>query len=115
MQFFVKLLVSLVIITICSQIGGKFPKLAGLIATMPLTGLLVFIWLYYDNPTGLQTLIDYARGALWGIGPSILFFLAAWLCLRWGMGMGIAVCAGAVLWLAGAVAHQLLLRSPGGN
>ena len=108
MQFFVKLLISLGIITICSQIGGKFPKLAGLIATMPLTGLLVFIWLYYDNPADLQKLNDYAQGALWGIGPSILFFLAAGLCLRWGM--GIAVCAGAVLWLAGAVAHQLLLR-----
>ena len=110
MQFFVKLLISLGIITICTQIGGKFPKLAGLIATMPLTGLLVFIWLYYDNPGGLQNLSDYARGALWGIGPSILFFLAAWLCLRWGMGMGIALSAGAVLWLSGAVAHQLLLR-----
>ncbi len=110
MQFFVKLIIAMGIITVCSQIGGKFPKLAGLIATMPLTGLLVLIWLYYDNPTGLQNLSEYVRGALWGIGPSILFFLAVWLCLRSGLGMGLALSAGAVLWLGGAVAHQLLLR-----
>jgi len=110
MQFLVKLLIVLGIITICSQIGGKLPKLAGLIATMPLTGLVVLIWLYHDNPTGLQNLCEYTRGALWGIGPSILFFLAVWLCLRWGVGMAMALSAGAALWLAGAIAHQLLLR-----
>ena len=110
MQFLVKLLITLGIITICSQIGGKSPTLAGLIATMPLTGLLVLIWLYHDNPSSLQNLSEYVRGALWGIGPSILFFLAVWLALRWGVGMGLALSAGAVLWLAGAVTHQLLLR-----
>ena len=110
MQFIVKLIIAMTIITLCSQIGGKLPRLAGLIATMPLTGLVVLIWLYHVNPTELATLSEYARGALWGIGPSILFFLAVWLCLRWDMGMAVALSAGAVLWIGGAIAHQVLLR-----
>lgn len=110
MQFLVKLIVAVGIITLCSQIGSRLPRLAGLIATMPLTGLLVLIWLYTDKPTDLNTIAEYARGALWGIGPSILFFLAVWLCLRYGLGMALALTSGAALWLAGAIVHRLLLR-----
>lgn len=110
MQFLIKLAVALGIITLCSQIGGRFPRLAGLIATMPLTGLLVLIWLYSENPREVDTLAQYVRGALWGIGPSILFFLAVWLCLRYGIGMVLALIIGALCWLGGAVAHRLLLR-----
>ena len=110
MQFLVKLAVAVGIITLCSQIGGKFPRLAGLIATMPLTGLLVLIWLYSENPGKVDTLTQYVRGALWGIGPSILFFLALWLCLRYGIGMALALTAGALCWLGAAVVHRLLLR-----
>ena len=110
MQFIAKMLIAVAIITLCSQIGGKLPKLAGLIATMPLTGLVVLIWLYHENPSELAKLSEYARGALWGIGPSILFFLAVWLCLRWSLGMAVALSAGAILWIGGAIVHQVLLR-----
>ena len=63
MQFLVKLLIALGIIIICSQIGGRLPKLAGLIATMPFTGLVVLIWLYHDGLSGVQNLSEHTRGA----------------------------------------------------
>jgi len=110
MQFLVKLAVAVGIITLCSQIGGRFPRLAGLIATMPLTGLLVLIWLYSENPIEMNTLAQYTRGALWGIGPSILFFLAVWLCLHYGIGMALALTLGALSWLGGAIVHRLLVQ-----
>ena len=110
MQFLVKLLLTMGIVAFCSHIGGKLPRLAGLIATMPLTGLLVLIWLYVEKPAEVHTLAEYARGALWGIGPSVLFFLAVWLCLRYGIGMSLALTIGAVGWLAGAIVHRLLVR-----
>ena len=50
MQFFFKLLISIAIIVFCTQIGRKFPSLGGLIATMPLTGVIVLVWLYSNNP-----------------------------------------------------------------
>ena len=77
MRFVIKLLISVGIIILCTQVGRKLPTLAGLIAVMPLTGLLVLLWLYSDNPGNFVLLSDYTKGALWGIGPSILFFAVA--------------------------------------
>jgi len=76
MRFVIKILVSLCILTLCSWIvqKHKLPSLAGLIAVMPLTGFLVLIWVYLDNPGNFSVMTDYAKGALWGIVPSILFF-----------------------------------------
>ena len=45
MRFAIKLLVSIALILLCTSIGKKLPSLAGLIAVMPLTGLIVLIWL----------------------------------------------------------------------
>lgn len=50
MAFVFRLLVSVCIIIFCSQLGRKVPSLAGLIAVMPLTGLVVLLWLYSENP-----------------------------------------------------------------
>ena len=41
----IKLLISVGVIVFCTQIGRKLPTLAGLIAVMPLTGLIVLLWL----------------------------------------------------------------------
>jgi hypothetical protein len=43
MSFFIKLLISNSVIIFCTQIGKRSPSLGGLIATMPLTGLIVLI------------------------------------------------------------------------
>ena len=110
MQFFVKLAITLGIITICSQIGGKFPKLAGLIATMPLTGLLVLVWLYHDNPSSLGSLCDYTQGALWGIGPSVLFFVAAYTYFNKKLSIWVVLSVSFAVWLLWAVTHQWLLH-----
>jgi uncharacterized membrane protein (GlpM family) len=109
MRFAVKLLISLCIIAFCTQIGRKVPSLAGLIAVMPLTGVIVLIWLYLDNPSDFKLMNDYCKGALWGILPSILFFLAAFMCFRKQMALWIVLCASFAVWLIAAFVHQRLL------
>lgn len=110
MRFIIKLLVSLVVISLCAQLGRKMPSLAGLIAVMPLTGLLVLIWLYLDNPDNSRIMVDYTRAAMWGIVPSILFFLVAFLCFRRQMSLWIVLCASFGVWLIAAFVHQWLLK-----
>lgn len=87
--------------------------MAGLIAVMPLTGLIVLLWLYTDNPQDFALLTDYTKGALWGIlwgiVPSILFFLVAFICFRKHLPIGIVLCAGFAVWLIAAFVHQWLL------
>jgi hypothetical protein len=53
---------------------------------------------------------DYAKGALWGIVPSILFFLVAFICFNKQLPLWIVLCASFAVWLVGAFFHQLLLR-----
>ena len=110
MKFVIKLLISVCVISICAAIARKVPSLAGLIAVMPLTGLIVLIWLYLDNPGNFALMTDYAKGALWGIVPSILFFLVAFICFHRHLPLWIVLCASFAVWLVGAIFHQLLLR-----
>ncbi len=109
MRFAVKLLISLCIIAFCTQIGRKLPSLAGLIAVMPLTGVIVLVWLYLDYPSDFKLMNDYCKGALWGILPSILFFLVAFMCFRKQMALWIVLCASFAVWLIAAFVHQWLL------
>jgi len=110
MRFVIKLLISVGIIVFCAQIGRKLPTLAGLIAVMPLTGLIVLVWLYLDNPGNFNLITDYTKGALWGILPSILFFLAALICFRKQLSLWIVLCASFAVWLIAALIHQWLLN-----
>ncbi|MGD9041890.1 MAG: DUF3147 family protein [Desulfobacteraceae bacterium] len=109
MQFILKLLISLAVIIFCTQIGKRFPSLGGLIATMPLTGLLVLVWLYSDNPGNYDLMVKYTKGALWGILPSILFFLVAYLCFERHFSLTIVLIASFGIWLVGAFVHQFML------
>ncbi len=110
MRFLIKLLISVCVIVFCTQIGRKLPTLAGLIAVMPLTGLIVLVWLHLDNPDNFNLMTNYTTGALWGIIPSILFFLVAFVCFRKQLPIWIVLCAGFAVWLIAAFIHQWLLN-----
>ena len=110
MQLFVKLLISVTIIVFCALIGRKLPSLAGLIATMPLTGLIVLIWLYSENSENYNLLTKYTKGALWGILPSILFFFTAFICFKKQMSFPVLIILSFSVWIIGAFIHQLVLR-----
>jgi len=110
MRFFIKLLISVCVIVLCSQIGRKLPSLAGLIAVMPLTGAIVLVWLYLDNPGNFGLMNDYCKGALWGILPSVLFFLVAFVCFRKQLSLWLVLCVSFAVWFIAAVVHQWLLN-----
>lgn len=109
-MFLLKLFLSNLIIIACVLVGKRFPSLGGLIATMPLTSLIVLLWLTGDNPGDRKLVIGYTEGVLWGIGPTIVFFLALFFCLRKGMELPAALAAGGGFWLGGALLHQWVLR-----
>ncbi len=112
MRFVIKLLISVCVIAFCAGIGRRLPTLAGLIAVMPLTGLIVLVWLYLDNPGNFNLMTEYTKGALWGIVPSILFFLVAFICFRRHLPLWIVLCASFAVWIIGAFVHQWLLAKP---
>jgi len=108
MRFVINLII-VCIILLCVEIGRKQPTLAGLIAVMPITSLVALILLYRDNSGKSDLMTDYTRGALWGILPSILFFLVAFVCFRKHLPLWIVLCASFGVWLIAAFIHQGLL------
>lgn len=110
MLTFVKALISLAIIIACAKIGKRFPTLGGLIATMPLTSLLVLLWLWSEAPGDYRLMEGYTRGVLWGIIPTILFFVAAFFLFRRQLPLPVVLAASFGVWLAGAAVHQYFLK-----
>lgn len=110
MPFMIKLIVTVLIIVTASQLGKRIPTLGGLIATMPLTTLIVFFWLYAEHPDDYPRLVQYTKGVLWGIVPSIAFFLVVLVCLSRQWPLEQVFGAALTVWLLGACLHQWLLR-----
>ena len=108
MRFLINLII-VCIVLLCVEIGRKQPTLAGLIVVMPITSLIALILLYRDNPGKFDLMIDYTTAALWGILPSILFFIAALVCFRRQLPLWMVLCVSFGVWLIAAFIHQWLL------
>ena len=110
MQVLIKAALSVVIILAATAIGKKLPATAGLVGVMPLTGALVLVWLYLESNGDSKVMQQFARGALWGILPSILFFAVALYCFRRQLPLPIVLASGFGAWLGAAMLHQWLLK-----
>jgi uncharacterized membrane protein (GlpM family) len=110
MQMFIKIALSVVIILVATAIGKKLPSTAGLVGVMPLTGALVLVWMYLESNGDTAIMQQFTKGALWGIVPSILFFVVALLCFRRGFSLPIVLFSSFGAWLGAAFVHQWLLK-----
>jgi uncharacterized membrane protein (GlpM family) len=110
MQILVKAVISVVIILAATAIGKRLPSTAGLIGVMPLTGALVLLWMHLENKGDPEVMQRFAKGALWGILPSILFFLVAFFCFKKGFSLSMVLVSSFGVWLAAAFVHQWVLK-----
>lgn len=110
MQILLKIVISIIVILAATAIAKKFPSAAGLIAVMPLTGALVLVWVYLENKGNAEVMQAFAKGALWGILPSILFFLIALLCFKKQVSLPGVLASSFGIWLLAAIAHQWMTR-----
>ncbi len=110
MQILIKVIISVVIILAATAIGKKIPSIAGLIGVMPLTGALVLIWMYLENKGDPDVMQAFTRGALWGLLPSILFFLMAFVCLKKQFPFPLVLVSSFGVWVVAAFVHQWMLK-----
>ncbi|MBF0258973.1 MAG: DUF3147 family protein [Desulfamplus sp.] len=106
----IKIVISLGVIILATSIAKRFPSIAGLIGVMPITGALVLAWVFLENNGDYAIMQHFVRGALWGILPSIIFFLVALLCLRKEFSLPVILAAGFSAWFVAAFIHQLALK-----
>lgn len=110
MQVIIKAVISVTIILLATAIGKRIPSAAGLIGVMPLTGALVLAWLYLENKGDPLIMQSFTRGALWGILPSILFFLVALYCFKRGFSLYVVLILSFTAWAMAALIHQWIIK-----
>lgn len=110
MQLLLKVCLSVGVILLATAVARRVPSLAGLIGVMPLTGALVLVWVYLERAGDTDSMVSFAKGALWGIVPSILFFLVALVCIQRHLPLGLILAFSFGAWLLAAAVHQMILR-----
>ena len=82
MYTIIKIIFTALVIVIISEIAKRSTLIAGIVASIPLTSLLAFMWLYFDtqDPNSIR---DLSRNILLMIPPSLTFFIALYSLIGW--------------------------------
>lgn len=88
--YFIKTLITALIIVIVSEIAKKSSFLGALIISIPLTSLLAFIWLYFDTKD-YQKVIDLSYGTILLSVPSFAFFIILPILLKMKQNFAISI------------------------
>jgi hypothetical protein len=71
------------IIASISEIAKRSSVIAAVVTAMPLTSILAFCWIYYEGKD-VQKISELSTEIAWLIIPSIVFFIALPLFLKYG-------------------------------
>jgi len=95
MQYAIKVLITALVVVAVSETAKRNSLVAALIASLPLTSLLAFVWLYADTHD-TERIAGLAIDILWLVVPSLALFAVLPLLLRLGWGFWaslVAACA----------------------
>ena len=79
--FFIKLLITAIIIIVVGEVAKRSSLLAGIIVSVPLTTFLAMIWLYWETKDN-QKIIDLSYSTALMVIPSLSFFIFLSLLLK---------------------------------
>ena len=106
-QLLIKVLVSAVLVAAVSEVARRSSLLGAVLASLPVTSLLAFIWLYRETGDA-QKVAALSADILWLVLPSLLLFALLPLLIRQGWNFWLslatscaatAVAYGATTWL----------------
>lgn len=83
-QYGIKVMVTAIIVVAVSEIGRRSSLWGALLASLPLTSLLAFIWLYQSTQSS-EAVASLSQGIFWLVLASLPLFLVLPLLLRYGM------------------------------
>lgn len=83
-QYALKILLSAALLVTVSEIAKRSSFWAAALASLPLTSLLAFVWLYIDTGD-IKHVISLSNGIFWLVIPSLVLFIALPLLLRGGL------------------------------
>jgi len=95
-QYALKIGLSALILVAVAEVAKRSTFWAAALASLPLTSLLAFVWLYLDTGD-VQKVAALAGGIFWLVLPSLLLFVLLPILLRlgWGFWLSLAVSSAA--------------------
>lgn len=84
-QYALKIVISAVVLVAVAELAKRSSFWAAALASLPLTSLLAFVWLYLDTGD-VQKISALSLGIFWLVLPSLVLFVALPLLLRGGYG-----------------------------
>ncbi len=101
--YLVKVVVSALIVVAISEIAKRHSGFAALVASLPLTSLLAFVWLHLEGVPA-EKVAGLSWQIFWLVIPSLVLFVLLPLLLRNGVGfwtsLAVSVAAAAGTYLA---------------
>ncbi len=95
--------ISAIVIVAITEIAKRSSGFAALLASLPLTSLLAFIWMHFEGVESAR-IAELSGQIFWLVLPSLVLFLLLPLLIRQGLGfwfsLAISVAATAVCYLA---------------
>ncbi len=79
-----KVVVSALVIVVISEVAKRSSGFAALIASLPLTSLLAFVWLRAEGSSSAQ-IAQLSSQIFWLVLPSLVLFLVLPILLRQGV------------------------------
>lgn len=98
----VKVIISALLIVAIAETAKRSTGFAALVAAIPVTSLLAFLWMHLDASPP-ERIADLSTQIFWLVIPSLVFFVLLPLLLRHGLGfwislgLSVAVTAGCYL------------------
>lgn len=90
LYYALKVVISALLIVAISEIAKRHTGLAALIASLPLTALLAFVWLHLES-TPAARIADLSGQIFWLVLPSLALFLILPFLLRQGLGFWLSL------------------------
>ena len=109
LYYAIKLLVTAILIVAITEIAKRNTGIAALVASLPFTALLAFVWLYVEG-SPLSQIADLSYQIFWLVLPSLLLFLLFPILLKQGLGFWLSLSLSAAATVGCYFAFLPLLR-----
>lgn len=112
LYYTLKVAISALLIVAISEIAKRSTGFAALVASLPLTSLLAFVWLYMEASPP-ERIAELSSQIFWLVLPSLILFLLFPLLLKYGLSFWVSLGLSVVATAGCYVALLPLLRRMG--
>ena len=89
-EYAIRVLITAIVVVAVAEIAKRSPLWAAILASLPLTSVLAFVWLYADTGAVGQ-ITSLSRSIFWLVLPSLVLFLLLPVLLDRGMSFWVSL------------------------